>query len=330
MSSPKVFSIGFHKTGTSSLSVALKHLGFRVKEKTISNPNLDKESLFEMATEGSEAYDAFRGDYWSLIFREVDHQFPGSKFILTMRPADTWIASVVDHFDTYDTEVRQLLYGAPSPRGHEDVYIKRYEQHNQEVLDYFRDRPDDLLVMRITEGDGWDKLCPFLGREVPSSEFPFTNKGKSREKSLGKLAQDTKKFESVPEYESKIESLRSESTAPEFLQVMPVFFVRDLNESEAFYNDKLGFQTLFRHHPWLIVLEHKGITIRLKFFDGLEPSPSQCDVFVKGIDALYQEYSSKGIVPDDGHIQTDWLTRDFSVVDLDENRITFMEPQFGV
>jgi hypothetical protein len=32
-----------------------------------------------------------------------------------------------------------------------------------------------LLVMNIIEGDGWDKLCPFLGTKIPSLPFPHEN-----------------------------------------------------------------------------------------------------------------------------------------------------------
>lgn len=35
--------------------------------------------------------------------------------------------------------------------------------------------PDDLLVLRITEGEGWRELCPFLDQEVPEAPFPHVN-----------------------------------------------------------------------------------------------------------------------------------------------------------
>jgi hypothetical protein len=40
------------------------------------------------------------------------------------------------------------------------------------VKEYFRDRPDDLLVMNICAGEGWEKLCPFLGLAIPKVKFP--------------------------------------------------------------------------------------------------------------------------------------------------------------
>jgi hypothetical protein len=29
--------------------------------------------------------------------------------------------------------------------------------------------------MNICAGDGWDKLCPFLGKTAPNAPFPCTN-----------------------------------------------------------------------------------------------------------------------------------------------------------
>jgi hypothetical protein len=34
---------------------------------------------------------------------------------------------------------------------------------------------DQLLIMNITEGDGWAPLCKFLGRPIPDVPFPKLN-----------------------------------------------------------------------------------------------------------------------------------------------------------
>ena len=48
-----------------------------------------------------------------------------------------------------------------------------YDTHVRNVLHYFADRPNDLLVMNVAGGDSWDKLCPFLGiATVPNEPFP--------------------------------------------------------------------------------------------------------------------------------------------------------------
>ena len=49
------------------------------------------------------------------------------------------------------------------------------EAHHQRVADYFEGR-QDLLVLRIAAGDGWERLCPFLGEPVPDEPFPHRHR----------------------------------------------------------------------------------------------------------------------------------------------------------
>jgi hypothetical protein len=78
--------------------------------------------------------------------------------------------------------MRRWIYGAGCPEGNEKVYIKRFEDHNKEVMEYFIDRSEDLLILNFSEGDGWDKLCHFLNKKTPSTLFPHVNKASAREK----------------------------------------------------------------------------------------------------------------------------------------------------
>ena len=48
------------------------------------------------------------------------------------------------------------------------------------MQEYFAGRPDDLLVMSVTEGEGWEVLCPFLGHAVPEAPFPHLNSRERR------------------------------------------------------------------------------------------------------------------------------------------------------
>ena len=175
---PKVFCIGFHKTGTTTLEVALQKLGYRV---TGSFGTKDPEiagKVHELAYAMVDQYDAFEDNPWPILYKKLDERFPGSKFILTRRPAEAWIRSQVKDFASTETPMRRWIYGenAGCPEGNEDIYIARYERHNREVLEYFNERPDDLLVFDLPGDAGWDKLCAFLGREVPNEPFPHANK----------------------------------------------------------------------------------------------------------------------------------------------------------
>jgi 3'(2'), 5'-bisphosphate nucleotidase len=57
----------------------------------------------------------------------------------------------------------------------ERLFANGYEKFVAGVLQYFRDRPADLLILDIAAGDGWEKLCAFLGRPQPDVPFPKAN-----------------------------------------------------------------------------------------------------------------------------------------------------------
>jgi hypothetical protein len=101
---------------------------------------------------------------------------------LTLRPTEKWIKSQVDHFGIKTRPLFEWVYGVGYPKGNEDIFIARYERHNKEVLEYFKDRSDDLLVLRLAEGDGWKQLCQFLQKDVPNSDFPHENKAADRKR----------------------------------------------------------------------------------------------------------------------------------------------------
>ena len=117
MNEKKVFVIGFPKTGTTSLQSALTTLGYKVKgEFGMKDPNISRK-VYEMAFRFVEQYDAFEDNPWCVIFKELDKKYPGSKFILTLRPTEPWIKSQVDHFGTTTLPIREWIYGVGYPKG---------------------------------------------------------------------------------------------------------------------------------------------------------------------------------------------------------------------
>lgn len=174
----KVFEIGDPKTGTSSLGKAfeilnLRHKGwdYRVWKLWVSGK---KKSLLRIA----KKYDAFEDGPWheSEFYKELDLTFPNSKFILLEREEVEWIKS---HEKWFSSDIN--IHHSP-----DSVLIKGYTEKRDEILqshrlkyerikEHFAERPDDLLVMNICAGEGWEKLCPFLGLEIPKKRFPYSN-----------------------------------------------------------------------------------------------------------------------------------------------------------
>ena len=171
----KVFCIGFHKTGTKSLGAALENLGYRVCGPVgVKDPDI-AEKAASLIHSLVPSYDAFQDNPWPLFYEDLDRRYPDSRFIFTVRSPEAWIESVVAHFGDHDTPMRYYIYGVGHPKGNERIFLERYRRHNDEVRRYFRNRPEDILTMDITRGDGWDPLCGFLGRGRPDVTFPRLN-----------------------------------------------------------------------------------------------------------------------------------------------------------
>ena len=174
----KVFGIGFHKTGTSSLGSALELLGYTVcgcKPQLIKSL---REGDLTPSLEMARHFGAFQDFPWPILFRELDQAFPGSQFILTVRDEKSWLRSNLNHFGSRPRETLKWIYGAYHPKDNEQLYLDRYRQHNREVLDYFEDRKDDLLILDLQTGHGWEELCPFLGVPIPDESFPHKQKAR--------------------------------------------------------------------------------------------------------------------------------------------------------
>ena len=178
----KVFCIGFHKTGTTSLGNALKTLGYKVTGPNgVNDPDISK-NVYAIADSLIHEYDAFQDNPWPIIYKYLDEKYPNSKFILTLRDSNSWIKSQVRHFGPRETPMRKWIYGVGCPEGNEDIYKKRFEKHNREVMDHFKGRNDDLLTLNFPEGDGWEKLCSFLEAPLPDIPFPHSGRAIDREK----------------------------------------------------------------------------------------------------------------------------------------------------
>ena len=181
MPQPKVFGIGYHKTGTTSFGKALTMLGYRVCGPTgVHDPEFIRQ-LPGSALDKVKGWDAFQDNPWPLLYRQLDAAFPGSKFVLTTRPRDQWIRSVVKHFGRNSTPMREWIYGVGygSPVGNEERYLEFYDRHHFDVREYFSGR-DNLLEYPLVEGAGWDPLCSFLGCPTPGVALPHANKASDR------------------------------------------------------------------------------------------------------------------------------------------------------
>lgn len=196
----KIFGVGLPRTGTSSLTKALKMLKFDVYHskgrfqiyRYVRNPHKRHLPRYSLASphfldDPEDPFQGFTDTPANLIYPDLDKFYPNSKFILTIRrDRAAWHRSCEKHYTKKDHAnrgdtlryFRMELFGCLSYQY--DEFDATYQKHDKSVMDYFKDRPDDFLVMDICDGEYWNKLCPFLGKGTPNKPFPWKHKyGKS-------------------------------------------------------------------------------------------------------------------------------------------------------
>jgi uncharacterized glyoxalase superfamily protein PhnB len=107
----------------------------------------------------------------------------------------------------------------------------------------------------------------------------------------------------------------------------PVFVVRDVLKSVAYYRDVLGFDTefLYGEPTFYAGVERGNVLIHLQAAHESKRPPGQMamNVFVSDVDALYQELKERGARLLNAPKDYAYGMRDFNVADLDGNELCF-------
>jgi hypothetical protein len=158
------------RTGTTTLCEAFRILGY---SNVMHNPPFEALATADAGADNGVV----------LYYKYLDYKFPSSKFILTVRDLDSWLDSM-EYISTkfpilsLDDDIpimrRMLIYETVVFQS--EKFIAAVERHHQDVRRYFSGRSEDLMEMNIIAGDGWDKLCPFLGVPLPSMPFPHLHR----------------------------------------------------------------------------------------------------------------------------------------------------------
>lgn len=182
----KVFGIGLPKTGTKTLGDCFRELGFKHRSFDMRLAVQAKRNELAEVLAEAERYETFEDWPWFFLYRELDQRFPNSRFVLTLRKdTDAYLASLKMHHERQGIRRKDFVkrawwddvFGFPPDQWDYARSAIRYERHNRAVLEYFKNRPDDLLVVCWERGDGWDSLCAFLHKRVPRRPFPHLNQG---------------------------------------------------------------------------------------------------------------------------------------------------------
>ena len=192
----EVIGVGFGRTGTTSLRMALEELGF--------GPCYNMAELGRRAEHASTWISASNGRTtdWNALFngyksavgwpvaafwQTLAVEYPQAKILLSVRESHSWYLSV------RNTIYENLIGNRPTSPGPLAIYdvgrsvvLERTFQgefeHEASAIDIYRRHivrvRAELSSERLLEfdaGAGWVPLCKFLGVEVPMISFPQAN-----------------------------------------------------------------------------------------------------------------------------------------------------------
>jgi hypothetical protein len=112
------------------------------------------------------------------MFKYINENFKDSKFIICVRETESFLKSYVTHFNNQLPTARNKInvgtigVNGPIESQHYEKIKLVYEAHNQRVLDYFKDKPGKLLVLKfedIRTGKFEKDILEFLELENPNN-----------------------------------------------------------------------------------------------------------------------------------------------------------------
>jgi len=203
----KVFCIGFPKTGTTTMEKLLFQFGFKLGDQAVAEIlafdwgiRKDTDRIIKYCYTADAFQDSPFG--YPELYKKLDKAFPGSKFILTVRDTpESWYTSMVKYNTKKHSsdknrppDIKDLKDGLYRYKGYlydsfcyrwnypttplfdKSHYIQSYLNHIQDVRNYFKDRPDDLIEINVSQHADFDRLCDFLKVKTNLKRFPWENK----------------------------------------------------------------------------------------------------------------------------------------------------------
>ena len=187
----RIIGAGLGRTGTMSMKLALEQLGLgRCYHMAELIADLSRLPQWLRAADGAPDWEAvFAGftasvDYPGCTYwRELAAFYPDAKVLLTVRDADDWFDST--QATIFSPPMRARIAGSPMDAFFQKAVFcdfgdriddrafmtEAFERHNAAVRNSVP--PERLLVYEV--GEGWPRLCEFLGVPVPGAPFPRLN-----------------------------------------------------------------------------------------------------------------------------------------------------------
>jgi len=187
----KIICAGLPKTGTTSMYSCFTELGF----KTTTNPMINSEGdavlqnhiIYKcddnLDNNNMNIYDAFQDVPYSINYKSFYEKFGNDAFfILTVRDANSWFNSFCK-YDKIDLATSKkfntYFFGTPNiTQDKKEIIIEKYNQYNNEFIEYFNNKKKDILVLDIEKDENkYEKIIKYLNLNVNiKSKFPHENK----------------------------------------------------------------------------------------------------------------------------------------------------------
>ncbi len=192
----KVFQIGFSKCATTTIAeffidngVATIHHDFGHLAASIYNNAQAKQPLispqyanYYVFTDMERMYEDPPINIPLTYFKELDKQYPGSKFILNTRDKQAWLKSRANHHVGSQKGPTLIELNAKilnlSPNEVLSIWSQEWDEHHIAVIEYFKDRPNDLLVFNI-DIDTPELISEFLKDYFILDANKYTHKNKT-------------------------------------------------------------------------------------------------------------------------------------------------------
>lgn len=142
---PKIFVIGMNKTATTTFHNLFEKNGLRSQHTTRWN---------------TDDYDCFSDNGDLNNFKKLEQKYNDAVFILNIRPMDKWVVSRFDHGarqakkENIDEDKDYVNWGYPYSIDLSIKYINRRNLYHQQILKYFQNKPEKLIIVDI-EKPGW-------------------------------------------------------------------------------------------------------------------------------------------------------------------------------
>ncbi len=188
---PKIIQIGFNKCGTRTLfdffrknSIAGVHYAQgRIGMLMALNRHADLPVLsflgefnFVADMMGPLHGALFEGHF---LFKQMDRENLGARFILMKRPVDNWLKSRLAHPQLAERYLHQ--FDLPSEDALCDFWREQWDTYMADVRAHFDGRPDDLLEFDIETGTV-DQIVGFLGKDYDLDPALWGHVGKTADR----------------------------------------------------------------------------------------------------------------------------------------------------